>query len=84
MPQTFYTQEEYLAAEQRAIFAEGRLATLEALRPQWAKGFTNDSVAAQINALALSQIWNELDVNNQTEAMQRIRYLKNRFIHKPN
>ena len=42
---------------------------LEALRPVWAQGWTNDSVAAQASGAALAQLWNMLGVQNQTQAM---------------
>ncbi len=75
MPQVFYTQEEYIAAEQRALLAEERNATLESLRPQWAQGFTKDSVAAQVSSGALAEIWALLGVDNQTQAIATIRHL---------
>lgn len=84
MPQTFYTQEEYLATEQRALTAEKRLEVVEAIRPQWAKGFTSDSVAAQMQTAALQELWEELGAKNQTDAMQRIKYLKVRSLTKFN
>lgn len=59
-------------AEQRALRAE---ATLEALRPVWAQGFSSDSVAAQGLGNAVSEMWGILGVKNQTEAMERLRFL---------
>lgn len=60
----------------RIIIAERvQLGALEALRPHWAKGFTSDSVAAQVSAAALSQFWVALGATNQTEAMEKLRAL---------
>ena len=49
---------------------------LEALRPVWAQGWTNDSVAAQASGAALAQLWNMLGVQNQTQAMATLAELK--------
>lgn len=49
---------------------------LEELRPVWAQGWTDDSAAAQASAGALAQIWKELGVTNQTEAMEKVRKWK--------
>lgn len=46
---------------------------LEALRPHWAKGFSSDSVAAQTQAVALSQIWEALGVKDQTSALMKLK-----------
>lgn len=62
-------------AERRAIQAE---ATLEALRPVWAQGWSSDSEAAQASANALSELWQVLGVENQTAAMDTLRELKSR------
>jgi hypothetical protein len=60
-------------AERRAIQAE---ATLEAMRPHWAQGYTSDSMAAQAKTTALSEIWEFLNVKNQTAAMAKLRELR--------
>jgi hypothetical protein len=49
---------------------------LEALRPVWAQGWTNDSVAAQASGAALAQLWNMLGVQDQTQAMATLAELK--------
>lgn len=59
-------------AERRALQAE---ATLEALRPVRAHGFSSDSVAAQSLGNAVSEMWGILGVSNQTAAMERLRLL---------
>ena len=75
MPQTFYTQQEYMEVLQRAIQAEQKVAALESMRPQWANGYTSDSMVAQASTSALQSIWDLLGVTNQTQAMQTIRFL---------
>jgi hypothetical protein len=55
--------------------ADQAVTTLEVLRPVWAQGWTSDGQAAQASATALAEIWKELGVDNQTEAMIRIREL---------
>lgn len=60
------------AAERRAVQAE---ATLEALRPVWAQGWTDDGVAAQASANALSELWLLLEERDQTAAVARLRVL---------
>lgn len=57
------------AAERRAVQAE---TVLEALRPVWAQGWTEDSQAAQASANALSELWLLLQAKNQTEAVQNL------------
>lgn len=52
-----------------------RVEALESLRPQWALGFTNDSMAAQAWMCAVSSLWSMLGVHNQTDAVQRLRQL---------
>jgi ribulose bisphosphate carboxylase small subunit len=51
---------------------------MEQLRPVWAHGWSSDSEAAQASANALSEIWAELGVKNQTEAMETLRDLRER------
>lgn len=47
----------------------------EQLRPIWAQGHTSEAVAAQVHGAALSQIWDLLGVDNQTDAMANLREL---------
>jgi hypothetical protein len=54
---------------------EEQIKSLEELRPVWAQGFTNDSMAAQANANAISDVWALLGATNQTEAMEKLRKL---------
>jgi len=72
MPMTLYTEREYNALQFEIDALRARINGLEALRPTWAMGYTSDSVAAQTSTAALQTIWGMLNVNNQTEAMQRI------------
>lgn len=51
---------------------------LEELRPVWAQGHSSDSVAAQVTSTAIGQIWRELGVENQTDAMSALRELQER------
>lgn len=48
---------------------------LETLRPTWAQGFTDESVAAQVNSSAVGQLWKMLGVDNQTDAVARLKGL---------
>jgi hypothetical protein len=48
---------------------------LEKLRPHWAQGFTSDGVAAQVTTNALQQLWDLLGVQDQTQAIQRLKLL---------
>lgn len=50
---------------------------IESLRPVWAQGYTDDGRAAQAYAIALSEIWKILNVDNQTMAMDKLRKLIN-------
>ena len=49
---------------------------LEVLRPVWAQGWTSDGEAAQASSAALSEIWEFLEVANQTDAMEALKKLK--------
>jgi hypothetical protein len=51
---------------------------LEALRPVWAQGHTNDGLAAQTFGNALSEIWRLLGVRDQTGAVAAIRDLQHK------
>ncbi|MGY2429595.1 hypothetical protein [Pseudomonas tolaasii] len=52
-----------------------KVEALEAMRPHWAKGYTSDSVAAQGQTSALSQVWEALGVNDQTACILKLRAL---------
>lgn len=49
------------------------VAALESKRPHWAEGFSSDSVAAQLTADALTELWGLLGVHNQTEAVEKLK-----------
>ena len=49
------------------------IANLESMRPHWAKGYSSDSMAAQGQTSALSQVWELLGVDNQTDCMTKLR-----------
>ena len=73
---------EYVRAD-RIEELEGKLARLvrkieglEALRPVWAHGWTDDSVAAQTSSNALSQLWEMLGAKDQTQAVAALEELK--------
>ena len=46
------------------------------MRPLWAQGYTDDSMAAQATGNALAEIWKELGVTNQTASMEALRMLR--------
>lgn len=48
---------------------------LEEMRPHWAKGYTSDGVAAQTSFGSLNALWELLGVNNQTDAVIKLRLL---------
>ena len=60
------------AAEKRATAAE---VMLEGMRPVWAQGWTSDSQAAQASSIALSELWELLEVKDQTAAIERLKSL---------
>lgn len=62
-----------LAAQVAQDTLAQEVASLEALRPHWAQGYTSDSVAAQASTAALSQLWDMLKVESQTDAVIRLR-----------
>jgi hypothetical protein len=72
MPVIYYTEQEYLSLQDEIDLITKRLTAAEALRPHWAMGYSSDSIAAQMNAAALSQIWNLLDVQNQTDCINEL------------
>jgi hypothetical protein len=45
---------------------------LEQLRPVWAQGWTEDSMAAQASSSALSELWEMLGAGNQTQAVSTL------------
>lgn len=49
------------------------ISVLEKLRPQWARGYSSDSVAAQCATDALVSIFEILNVKDQTSAMTKLR-----------
>lgn len=55
---------------------EERNANLESLRPHWAKGYSSDSIAAQTATSAMMQLWELLGAKHQTEAVSKVRGLK--------
>lgn len=55
--------------ERRVYELEKQVEMYESLRPHWSQGFSSDSIAAQVQTTALSQIWGILGVKNQSEAM---------------
>lgn len=54
---------------------------LEALRPHWAQGHSDDSIAAQHATNALNQLWSLLGAKNQTQAVQELSKLVSTFPH---
>jgi chromosome segregation ATPase len=48
---------------------------LEGLRPVWAQGWTNDSMAAQASGNALAQLWKMLGAQDQTQAVATLKAL---------
>lgn len=54
---------------------KNKIAHLESMRPHWVKGHTSDSVAAQSSYSALSTIWKLLEVENQTQAVTKLKNL---------
>jgi len=57
------------------IRLQSNIEVLEAMRPHWAKGYSSDSMAAQAQTCALSQVWTALGVDNQTDCMEKLRRL---------
>ena len=55
---------------------EKNIEHLEELRPEWAQGYTSDSMAAQYSTDAKKQLWKLLGAEDQTQAVQAIRDLK--------
>lgn len=62
-----------LRSENRRL--QQSIEVLEGFRPHWAKGYTDDSVAAQTYMTATMGMWEALGVGNQTEAIQAIKDL---------
>ena len=78
MPTTTYSEAEYRELQLLFVTAQAQLNTLEMLRPQWAMGYTSDSMAAQATAAAIQQVWSFLKVENQSDCMDRIENLVTR------
>lgn len=55
---------------------ERQLETERSMRPQWAQGFTSDSMAAQSTSTAMHQLWKMLGASNQTEAIMKLATLQ--------
>jgi hypothetical protein len=55
--------------------AERAKDALEGLRPVWAQGWTDDSMAAQASGNALAQLWEMLGVQDQTQAVATLKAL---------
>lgn len=54
---------------------ENTISALEELRPHWAQGYTDDSMAAQASTNAKADMWKLLNASSQTEAMSKLRTL---------
>lgn len=78
MPKTFYTEDEYESLKHEKDQLEARVKHLDAMRPQWAQGYSTDSIAAQSKAIALQQVWDRLKVTNQTDCIARLMRLVDR------
>lgn len=63
------------AVEAEADRAEGYRTYCESIRPHWAQGYTSDSMAAQAQTAALSQLWELLNVKDQSAAVAKIKKL---------
>jgi hypothetical protein len=77
MPVIYYTEQEYLSLKDEIDLTTKRLAAAEALRPQWAMGYSDDSIAAQLSTSALTQIYGVLGVQNQTQCIEKLHRLIN-------
>ena len=75
MPITVYSEKEYRQLQLELTNANKALRGLELLRPQWAMGYTSDSMAAQASSGALQHVYNALEVTNQTECMGKLIHL---------
>lgn len=62
-------------AEAQSLRADQYRDYCESMRPHWAKGYTDDSMAAQAQTTALAQLWDALGVKDQTAAIQRVKKL---------
>jgi hypothetical protein len=81
MPTITYSEHEFNVLHAELIQAREKVAVLEAMRPVWAMGFTEDGRAASGYASALCGIWKILQVTDQTQAMQRLRVLLHVYEH---
>ena len=69
---TFDEWRERNSESQRVSLLRERVAALEAMRPHWAMGYSDDSIAAQCSSASLSQLWALLGADDQTQAVQAI------------
>lgn len=79
MPKIFYTQDEFESLKDEKEKLEAQVKDLVAMRPQWAQGYSTDSIAAQSKAIALQQVWDALKVSSQTMCMAQIKHLQLHF-----
>lgn len=79
MPTITYSQQEYLAMKTTADELRNQVEVLESMRPQWAQGYTSDSMAAQSKAVALQQVWDQLGAIHQTQCMSRLKMVVDFF-----
>lgn len=56
-----------------------RITNLEELRPEWAQGYSSDSIAAQTSFAALHELWKILGAKNQTEAVKILGSVKDQL-----
>lgn len=61
--------------ESHMLYLSERNQALEQIRPQWAMGYTSDSISAQLSSTALSQLHEILGVENQTMAVLKLKKL---------
>jgi len=71
----FYTEDEVDRLREKVASQEREIKALESLRPHWAQGYSSDSLAAQASTAALSDFWDLLGVDNQTEGVQKLKTL---------
>ena len=64
--------------DEALVDAENQRKALRVLRPVWAHGWTDDSIAAQVTASALGRLWEMLGAKNQDEAVEHLTTLQAR------
>lgn len=69
---TYYTEDEYSLLQRKNSDLRRELSVLREMRPQWAQGYTSDSVAAQISSVSLQEIWDRLGATSQTDCILRL------------